>query len=222
MWDELVELRAFGPGQPARISDLVALHRELLPTSPALHLGDGFLEDFYYDALPADGLILGQVAYLGDRPVGFVVVTPDSNGFLSTAVRRRWGLLVKVLLRHPPGPRRTREAVRLARSRDGEREPGLGEVLSLGVRPPEAGGPTSSKVRRVLARQLVGCGLEMLGDRPAIALVDDTNVSARALYTSLGWTVSAKVTAGWPTPQIVYRSPPAEAWATGHPDRSRT
>jgi hypothetical protein len=41
--------------------------------------------------------------------------------------------------------------------------------------------------------------------RPLVALVDETNAPARRLYDDLGWTVSEKLTAGWPVTQLVYR-----------------
>ena len=77
---------------------------------------------------------------------------------------------------------------------------------------PTPGGPSSSKVRRTLSHCLIDNVLARLSDRPVIALVDETNAPARLMYGAMGWTVEKTVTAGWPVPQLVYRSgdrPPA-------------
>jgi hypothetical protein len=201
-------LLRFGDGQPAPAGDLADLHRKLLPTSPLLLLGRRFLEDFYYGVVPDEGLAFGTVAYENGRPVAFVVATADSNGFLSTAIKRRWRSLASITVRHPPSPKAGWQALRLlaSRGRGGDTEPDLGEILSLGVLPPDAGGPSSSKVRRTLSHCLIDHVLTRLSDRPVIALVDETNAPARLMYSAMGWTVEKTVTAGWPVPQLVYRS----------------
>jgi hypothetical protein len=152
-----VTLRRFGEGEPAPASDLAELHRKLLPSSPLLLLGRRFLEDFYYGVVPEEGLAFGTVAYENGRPVAFVVATGDSNGFLATAIKRRWKSLASITVRHPPSPRAAWQALRLlaSRGRDRDTEPDLGEILSLGVLPPDAGGPSSSRVRRTLSHSLV-------------------------------------------------------------------
>jgi ribosomal protein S18 acetylase RimI-like enzyme len=170
---------------------LAELHAELLPTSPLVKLGPHFLRDFYYRVLPEEGLVLGYVAYVDDRPVGFLATTRDANGFLSAAMRRRWRSVLAVLLRHPPSLRRHRA----------ER---VSEFLSLGVRPTRQHGVTTGPSRRQVARTLMDAASEHL-PRPLVALVDETNAPARRMYDELGWTVSDRLTAGWPVTQLVYR-----------------
>jgi hypothetical protein len=205
--EQKVSFQAFGHGAAAPADDLAHLHRALLPTSPLLLLGKGFLEGFYYRVLPEEGLIFGTVAYEQNRPVAFVVATTDSNGFLTAAIRRRWRTLLSSIVRRPPSPKGLWQAARLATSRGKDSQRDVGEILSLGVAPPELGGSSSSKVRRTLPRQLLESVLTELADQPVIALVDETNTSAKLMYGSLGWTVVDTVTAGWPIPQLVYRSP---------------
>ena len=201
-------LLRFGDGQPAPAGDLADLHRKLLPTSPLLLLRRHFLEDFYYGVVPQEGLVFGTVAYEEGRPVAFVVATGDSNGFLTTAIKRRWRSLASIIVRHPPSPKAGWQALRLlaSRGRGSDTERDLGEILSLGVLAPDAGGPSSSKVRRTLSHCLIDHVLARLSDRPVIALVDETNAPARLMYGAMGWTVERTVTAGWPVPQLVYRS----------------
>ena len=62
--------------------------------------------------------MFGQVAYEGDRPIGFVAVTDDANGFLGAALRKRWRTLAAVTLRHPPSPRKAWNVLQLFRERE--------------------------------------------------------------------------------------------------------
>src|SRR5258705_59311 len=80
----------FGSGEPGPVCDLARLHTALLPTSPVSLLGSRFMERFYYRVLPRQGLIVGAVAYVGDRAVGFIAATHDSAGFMRSALRRSW------------------------------------------------------------------------------------------------------------------------------------
>jgi hypothetical protein len=184
---------------------LAELHSELLPTSPAVRLGPHFLRDFYYTVLPEEFLIFGFVAVEAAQPVGFAVATRDSNGYLSTALRRRGASVAKVLVRHPPPPRALWSAVRLG----GDRRPAgtgpVAELLSLGVRAADQRGIRAGSSRRRLARLLMESVTAELDGQPVIALVDETNGPARLMYADLGWTMDGRVTAGWPVPQLVYR-----------------
>ena len=206
-----MQLEPFGRRLPTPSHELARLHIGLFDQSPATLLGPHFLEDFYYGVLPEAGLLYGCVARQEDRAVGLVVVTPDANGFLTEAVKRHWGKLAKVMLRHPPNPKRVYEALQVTGDRHGQRGEALGEILSLGVLNPDAGGPVSSKVRRRLARELVETGVELLADLPVVALVDETNVAARLLYNDLGWQDTERLTKGWAVPQIVFRREPGLA-----------
>jgi hypothetical protein len=205
--ENLLTVSAFGRGRPAPAQRLAALHRELLPTSPAVRLGAGFLERFYYGVLPEEGLMLGTVVYVDDEIAGFVAATPDANGFLATAVRRRWATLASILVRHPPSPRGAWAAARIALDRGNQRGADVAELLSLGVRAPEHGGPVSASVRRRVTRELLRSTLAALDGRTVVALVDESNTLARLMYGGMGWTVTDRVTAGWPVPQLVYQSP---------------
>jgi len=83
-------LLPFGAGAPAPARDLARLHATLLPASPVSLLGRRFMEDFYYRVLPREGLEFGAVAYVDQKPAGFVAATHDRNGFMRTAVKRYW------------------------------------------------------------------------------------------------------------------------------------
>jgi hypothetical protein len=205
-----ITYRSYGPGAPAPAADLARLHRALLPTSPIHDLGPAFVERFYFGVLPEEGLVFGQVAYEGDRPIGFVAVTDDANGFLGAALRKRWRTLAAVTLRHPPSPRKAWNVLRLFRERDtasGDAAVAdVAEILSMGVLPPEPG-QRPSKERRRIARTFVQWAVEHVPDRPLQALVDESNLAARLMYGELGWDVAGKVEVGWPEPQLVYQTP---------------
>ena len=200
---DLITYRSYGPGAPAPAADLARLHRTLLPTSPIHDLGAAFVERFYFGVLPQEGLVIGQVAYEDGRPIAFVAVTDDAHGFLGAALRRQWRTLAAVTLRHPPSPRKAWNVLRLFREREGA-SGHVGEILSMGVLPPEAG-QRPSRERRRIARNFVQWAVEHVPDRPIQALVDETNLAARLMYGELGWDVAGKVEVGWPVPQLVYR-----------------
>lgn len=182
------------------------LHEQLLPSSPLLAMGHSFISDFYYGAMVEEGLVRGALVLEGDDPVGLVAFTEDANGFMTAAVKRRWGTLVKVLVRHPPSPRRAFEAVRLARERTHDTSQQIAEILSMGVLAAGPGHP-APRARRALGRQLVTWAVEQLEGHRVQALVDETNLPARLMYLDLGWTVEDRVEAGWPIPQLVFCSP---------------
>ena len=161
--------------------------------------------------LPEEGLVFGQVAYEDGRPIGFVAVTDDANGFLGTALRRRWRTLAAVTLRHPPSPRKAWNVLRLFRDRESASgDVAVAEILSMGVLPPEPG-QRPSRERRRIARNFVQWAVEHVADRPIQALVDESNLAARLMYGELGWDVVGKVEVGWPVPQLVYQTPQAPA-----------
>jgi hypothetical protein len=189
--------------------ELAELHAELLPSSPLHALGPAFAEHFYYGVLPEEGLVFGQVAYNGDgAPIGFIAVTRDADGFIGTAVRRRWRSLLWVTVRHPPAPRRAWEAMRLMRDRETQPSPERrAEILSLGVRP-SAKGQRANLERGRVARGMLDWAVRELADQPIQALVDETNLPARLMYGELGWTATGRVETGWPVPQLVYTRPP--------------
>jgi hypothetical protein len=205
--------RSYGPGAPAPAADLARMHRTLLPFSPLHDLGPAFVEQFYFGVLPEEGLVFGQVAYEGDRPIGFVAVTDDANRFLGTAVRRRWRTLAGVTLRHPPSPKKAWNALRLFRDRESASHGDeVAEILSLGVLPLEAG-QRGSRERRRVARTFVRWAVEQVPGQTVQALVDESNLPARLMYGDLGWEVVGRVQVGWPLPQLVYQAPqePADA-----------
>jgi hypothetical protein len=207
----LIRYRTYGPGAPAPTADLARLHQTLLPSSPIHDLGPVFVERFYFGVLPEEGLVFGQVAYEDDRPIGFVAVTHDANGFLGTALRRRWRTLAAVTLRHPPSPRKAWNVLRLLRDRESASHgEAVAEILSMGVLPPEAG-QRASRERRRVARTFVQWAVDHVPGRPIQALVDESNLAARLMYGELGWEVVGKVQIGWPVPQLVYQAPQGPA-----------
>ena len=112
----------FGGGVLPNVRHIARLHAELLPDSPLTKLGAGFMERFFYNVLPKQGLIFGAVAYVDCRPAGFVSATYDSDQLLRRAVRWNWLRLAWVLATSFPWPRRVEglaEGVRIFRSREG-------------------------------------------------------------------------------------------------------
>lgn len=209
-------LLPFGPGRRAPARDLAQLHATLLPTSPASLLGRHFMEGFYYRILPREGLVFGAVAYVDDRPAGFVAATHDRSGFMRTALRRWWPHVVWTVgtsvLMAPKSLGAVSEAWRVMRSRRrAEGDEPEGEILSLGVLPVyrEPGFIRQSGLRIAtdLLDGAVGrlrtMGIQLIG-----AAVNADNTEAKLFYSGLGWTLHRTRVPGWrvPTVEFVWRT----------------
>ena len=204
-------LVAFGSGKGAPVRDLARLHASLLPESPVSLLGRRFMERFYYRVLPHHGLIFGAVAYVGERPAGFVAATRASGGFMRLAMRRSWlsfGWVVAtsvILAPRSIGP--VWEAGRAIRAQQpGAESEAEGEILSLGVLPGyhelrrEVSGPRMSA-------DLVGhavAELGAMGVRSIRAMVKADNVPAKLFYTGLGWTLRRASVPEWRSPTVEF------------------
>jgi ribosomal protein S18 acetylase RimI-like enzyme len=202
----------FGADAPAPVRDLSRLHGTLLPASPVALLGAPFMEWFYYRWLPADGLMVGAIAYVDGNPAGFVAATPDSAGFMRLAVRRRWlrlfaAMTLTVTLR-PGAVRSLLAAARVLR----ERKPtmsaqSLGEILSMGVL-------EEYRTQRFVAESGLRLSLDLLdhavrrlqaGGVGAIrAVVAADNPQAKLLYSGLGWTLNRTDVPEWRTPTVEF------------------
>ena len=206
----------FGPGAAASSRDLARLHATLLPQSPIALLGRRFMERFYYHVLPAEGLIVGAVAYVDDAPAGFAVATADSNGFMRTAVRRRWPRLMWVLgtsaLLNPACVAPMRKAVGVMRQRrsvaPGDR---TGEILSMGILPEYRNPKFMLESGLRISTDLVDHVVARLGEagvRVIRAVVAGDNTQAKLLYCGLGWTLNRTDVPEWTTPtaEFVWRA----------------
>lgn len=196
------------------IADVVSdMHLTLLPTSPAVLLGKRFLRDFYYTLLPAHGLIHVMVAYVDDKPAGFIAVTPDPNGFMGVALRRWWYRIGWMLFLSVVAQPFTRipalwEAFRIMTTRkDGEPDPYTAEFLSLGVLPEFTNPKFVMESGLRIARELITQGVRVLTDTGAkrvTAVVDADNLPARMMYYGLGWTLSRDSVPGWRAPSVEF------------------
>lgn len=200
-------VRPFGPAADPPSRDLTRLHAELLPTSPVVALGPRFMEGFYYRFLPLDGHVFGAVAYVDGEPAGFVTATEDSAGFMRAAVRRRapraaWSLAAS-LVTAPRGAQGLLEAMAIDSGRRAETTEPIGEMLSLGVRPPFR---RVGFVRRTginVAADLVGHAVRELAARgvPRVrAVVDADNVAVQVFLRALGWELVRGEVPGWRVP----------------------
>jgi ribosomal protein S18 acetylase RimI-like enzyme len=206
----------FGPGAPAPARELAGLHAALLPQSPIALLGRPFMERFYYRALPAEGLLVGAVAYVDDLPAGFAVATADSSGFMRTAVRRRWPRLAWVLgasaILHPACVAPMWQALRVMRQRrpvaPADR---TGEILSMGILPAYRTPTFMRESRLRISTDLVDhvvARLAEAGVRTIRAIVAGDNTQAKLLYCGLGWTLNRTDVPEWTTPtaEFVWRA----------------
>lgn len=208
-----LRLAELGANSPDLAAAITLLHSRLLPTSPAVLLGERFLRDFYYTLLPAHGLIRASVAFVDDAPAGFIAVTADPNGFMGAAIRRwwyrvAWALGVSVLAHPFARVPALKEALAIMTSRTGEGPaPGTGEFLSLGVLPEFTDPKFVQRSGLRIARELVVHGvkrLEEAGSTRVTAVVDADNLPARMMYFGLGWQLARSSVPGWRTPSVEF------------------
>jgi ribosomal protein S18 acetylase RimI-like enzyme len=205
-------LEVFGlEGVAGPASLLAKMHRELLPTSPVIALGPRFLADFYYGLLPADELMFGAIAYVGEQPAGFIVATDDSTGFARAGALAHWWTLCRVLaLSVIESPMRLFEmgrAVRLLRSRPRiDPTTKAAEILSLGVSPefrtPAFVRSTGIRISLDLLQSVMDA-LRQKGAREVRAYVDADNRPAQLFYSTQGWELTGEAV-GWAVPVVEF------------------
>ncbi|MDJ0909435.1 MAG: GNAT family N-acetyltransferase [Woeseiaceae bacterium] len=208
--DARLSIAPFGVGHPDCSEDLKMLHQELLGHSPVVLLGPDFLERVYYSKLPELGLVFGAIARIDGKPAGFIAVTEDSDGFMSTAIRRRWYLIAWVLtisiLKRPKRILGIWEALKIMRGREAQRtEEPMAELLSFGVTEEFRGAAFVRKTGLKVGGLLYDYAVEELkrrGCKSAKVLVDQDNRNVKMMYSALGWTVTNSDVPGWQTPQV--------------------
>jgi ribosomal protein S18 acetylase RimI-like enzyme len=208
-------LAPFGAEEPAPVDNLARLHAELLPTSPVALLGRRFMEKFYYLILPCDGLIFGTIAYVEERPAGFVAATHDPSGFMKSALHRWWPYIVWIvgssLFLAPKSMGAAWEAWRVMQSRSLSQAGGSdGEILSLGVLPEyrEPSFIRQSGLR--ISTDLLSDAVARLGARGIHvirATVSADNTPVKLFYSGLGWSLARTNHSGWrhPTVEFIWR-----------------
>ena len=194
----------FGGGAQAPVEDVTRLHTVLLPASPVALLGPRFMRGFYYRVLPWEGLILGAVAYVDERPAGFVAATSDANGFMRTALRRHWWpaawAVGTSVLASPTSAAAVWQAWRVMRSRRRAEHEAAGEILSLGVLPAYRQPAFVRQHGLHIAADLLEMAVERLrclGVRQIGAAVRADNTEAKLFYAGLGWNLHRAEVPGW-------------------------
>lgn len=188
-----------------RSADLAYLHGALLSHSPVALLGPDFMEHFYYRELPRLGLICGHIAYIDDRPAGFIVATHDASGFMQSALRRRFLAVVAVMVRSVfRDPRRLAaiwEAVQIMRSLPPTApDDSPGELLSFGVLPDFRSREFMTRTRLRISQDLLDAAVNQIRERGIATIrviVDTDNVEARLFYLGSGWRPGRDAVPGW-------------------------
>ena len=198
-------LAPFGEACGDLSAELGRLHGELLSHSPVALLGPEFLCRFYYRTLPQLGLIFGQVAFIDNRPAGFIVATHDSAGFMRTAIRKhflRIGLVLGVsVLRNPRRIAAIWEGLQIMRGLPpppaGQAQ---GEILSMGVLPEFRSREFCARTRLRIGQDLLAAVLDQIGARgvgEVRVIVDADNLEARLFYSGQGWVPGLSRVPGW-------------------------
>lgn len=224
------EIRAFDATRPTIASDISDLHGWLLPHSPVCLLGRAFMEGYYYQVLPQEGLVFGAVAYVDGHPVGFIAATTESNGFARRAIRRhpwRLGWLIgRSLLRDPGRIAAVWEGVQIMRHVDPPpRGRKVGELLSFGVLPEFTNPVFVRKTGNRISASLLACAMKQLAERgtwQVRSLVDDDNLAAKFFYHTAGWSLGNAKVKGWKQPVVEFLwqfDPPVAIGSAGAPRR---
>lgn len=185
--------------------DLASLHAALLPHSPVALLGHDFMAGFYYRTLPRLRLIFGHVAYVEDRPAGFIAATHDSSGFMQQAMRQSFfelaNVMLKSVLRDPRRVAAIWEAVQIMRGLPAADTAELaGELLSFGVLPEYRSREFLLRTRLRLSQDLLNATLKQLrvrGVNLVRVIVDADNLEARMFYLANGWQPGRDAVSGW-------------------------
>lgn len=208
------QVETFGGSEPAATvsQDLADLHSELLAHSPAVLMGRSFLKEFYYRYLPADDLMCGAIAYLGDAPAGFMIGTGQPADFMQQATRRHWlkmtTLMMMSVLRHPGRIGALIEARKIQSNVQAQQyDEGMGELLSFGVL-------REFRSRRFvrehgirIADDLMAATIQQLtdlGKTQIRAIVDKDNLEAQLFYRAHGWQVGIRSVQGWRVPTMEF------------------
>jgi len=206
----------FAPGQTAPTRELSRLHREILPSSPAVLMGRHFLESFFYTVLPREGYIEGAVAYVDDTPAGFLVFTRDSDRFMGRAAVRHAPRLASALaadtLTNPLTLKHVFDSWRLMRSRTTSGEP-IAEIMSVGVQPFCRGHDFKARTGIHVARSLHAFALERLrgiGARFVRTVVNEDNDRSIQYHLKTGWKIFATGLPGRNVPSIEFRIRPED------------
>ena len=120
--------------------DAARLHKSLLGDSPIAHLGNAFMENFYYNKLIRDGLVRCDLYRHEGRTVALSAYTRRPFTFLSEGRRAHFAFLSLVLaggvVSRPSRLGVIFETLGLERRRGAASEdPQAGELLSFGVEP---------------------------------------------------------------------------------------
>ncbi len=204
-------LEPFGKNTPAPAKDLAMLHTELLPTSPLAKLGPRFMERFYYTDLPRKGSIFGAIAYVDDRPAGFVVATYDSNRFMKSVIRQMWWKLAwelgLTILFYPASIKSIWEALTIMQSRETiQNDHAEGEILSMGGVPAYLNSRFIRKTGLRIANDLFQWVMDQLQTKDLVlirAIVDADNIPAQFFYHGVGWRLEREVS-GWKVPTVEF------------------
>ncbi len=207
-------------------ADLAYLHGALLGHSPVALLGPAFMREFYYRDLPRMGLITGAVAYVDDRPAGFIVGTTDSSGFMQKALRARFLAVAWVMFRSvltsPARIGAVWEALQIMRNLPPAtgRDAGMtGEILSFGVLPEFRNRYFMLKRRLRVSQDLLKKVLGQLGEKgisKARVIVDADNLEARLFYLGNGWQPGMDVVPGWRKKTVEFLWPAVQDEESSH------
>lgn len=192
--------------------DLASLHTTMLGHSPLVLMGPEFMEKIYYSVLPREKLIGAALAYVDDRPAGFIVATGDPEEFMNKALRRHWiriaWIMAKSVLLSPGRIFALREAYQIQSNvQEQEYGPEMGEMLSFGVLP-------DYRSRKFVRETAIHVGADLMshavqhlvrqGKSTIRAIVDKDNLEAKFFYRSQGWQVGLADVKGWSVPTMEF------------------
>lgn len=206
------DYRVFDKDSPADVESLALLHAALLPHSPVALLGERFMKEFYYGELPGLGMISGVVAYIDQKPAGFIVATQDPAGFMMQGVREKFFkllfLMIKLVILEPRRIFSIWEALQIMRNLpESAKDSGVGELLSFGVLPEYVKRKIQKAIGHNMSGVLVEKAVDLLAQQKCNevrAVVDEDNVAAKMFYHGMGWQVSQEKVEGWKVPTMQF------------------
>jgi len=159
------------------------------------------------------------VAYVDEKPAGFIVATHDSDGFMRTSIRRHWLALSWVMatsvLLKPQRLGAVWEAWQIMRHLEAPvTQQEEGELLSFGVLP-EYRRPKFIRQTGVrISSDLLDAAMSQIEERGVSlvrVVIDADNREAQIFYHGLGWAMGRDSIPGWRTPSMEFLWPPDRA-----------
>lgn len=202
-----VAIKAVPHNDESGISEIAAIHIELLHFGPFAALGERFVRDICYQKEAQEGVLTLAICEVDHEPAGFIAYTSLPFVFHQSIMRKHWLLAsfaaARAILSRPSRILKLPRIMRTIRARvaDEQRdEPDLGEIVCVAVRPEFLKSAVTRRIGMRIPEELLRYAARDLFENKDIRrlrmIVDAENKHALFMYHSLGARFERLVWAG--------------------------